>query len=978
MRAICFTGLKEMINRGGKKGAPEVDGVLLEHCRGASANLCPTHPRLGEDVAAVVVLKRHAVASDRDIRQFAAQRLAPFKVPQQLLIVDEIPKSPIGKLQRIGMAEKLGLTEAAPDRSAQRGGEAPPRTPVEAALAALCADMLGHERVGIHDDFFQLGGDSILAAQLITRIRDTWRVELPIRQIFEASTVAGIAACLEDQAGDIQRAQMPPLHPLPGDRALPLSYAQQRLWFIEQLGISQHAYHILDATHLAGPLDVDALERSLSEIARRHDILRTTFTDIEGEVLQVVGPVVAVPLPVIDLEALPARQHETRIRELAKASRQQAFDLAAGPLFRAQLLRLASEIHVLLLTIHHIIFDDWSHGIFWRELAILYQAFSRGEASPLPELSIQCAHAAHWQRQVLEGGIGSQQLDYWTRQLAGARPQEILTDYPRPAVQTYRGARHPLIFSSELTQRLKTVSRQYQATLFMTLLAAVQVLLHRYTGQSDIFVGSLAANRHQIEIEPLIGFWVNTIVLRTDLTGNPPFQELLSRVRETTLEAHRHRDLPFEMILEALRPTRDPSRNPLFQVLFVFHNLPKSWPEIPGLTRYPLEVDSDTARFDITLDLWETEESLQGWLEYNTDLFEATTISRLGDHLQTLLEHTAKSPEQPLSTLPLLTAHERRQLLIEWQAAETPHDDDGCLHRVFESQVAKTPDTIAVIEANRHLTYRELNRRTNQVAHYLRAQGVTAGECVGLHVARSIDMAIGMLGILKADATCVPLDPAYPRERLALMSSDAQLSVVLTHAHLCAGTPARAAQRQTIRLDADWPDIARQPTHNPVSRATRDYPATLLYTSGSTGKPRGVLNSHGAILNVLSWLWRTFPLRPQEVTCHKTAMSFVDAIQIVRSVAARYTCHHRHGRYRARPGAARPHVGSAPRDPSAFGTLTAPRTPRHPSRFAPPSPRSHAVVCQRRGAHTRTCNTLSQRHARLPLDQSLRGYGKHG
>ncbi len=878
---LFITGrLKEMINRGGEKVTPlEVDDVLLAHPAVAQAlTFAVPHPRLGEDVAAVVVLHRHASASGSEIRQFAAQRLAYFKVPQQVLIVDEIPKNPIGKLQRIGMADRLGLTATGPARPPLTGGDETPRTPVEAGLAALLAELLGHEWVDIHDDFFQLGGDSILATQLIARIRDRWHIELPIQHVFEASTVAGIAARIDLAVGTTP-AQMPPLQSLPRGHARPLSHAQQRLWFIEQLGISQHAYNLLDATRLRGPLDVAALDRSLAEITRRHDILRTTFTEVEGEVLQVVGPVVATPLPVADLQARPEYRREARIRELAREDVQQAFDLTRGPLFRARLLRLEAESHVLLLTIHHIVFDDWSHGVFGHELATLYQAFSRGEASPLPELSIQYADAAHWQRQVLKGSVGTQQLDYWRRQLAQAMPQEILTDHPRPAIRTFRGARHPFVLSPQLTQGLKTVSQHQGVTLFMTLLAAVQVLLHRYTGQSDILVGSLIANRDQVEVEKLIGFWVNTLVLRTDLSGNPRFQDLLSRVRETTTGAYRHCDLPFEKLLEELRPARDLSRNPLFQVLFVLHNLPRQTPEMPGLTLCPLEIDSGTARFDITLDLWETAEGLRGWLEYNTGLFEAATIARLDRHLQTLLDGVVRAPEHRLSMLPLLTASERHQLLVEWRAAEVASPHDGCLHRRFESQAAQTPDAIAVIDANHCLTYRELNRRANQVAHHLRAQGAPAGGLVGLYVTRSIDMAVGLLGILKADAAYVPLDPHYPRERLDFMGSDAQLSVVLTQADLWACTPVAARQLQAVCLDADWPDIACQPEHNPMSRAAIGHPATLLYTSGSTGQPRGVLSSHGAILNVLSWLWRTFPLSPHEIACQKTAMSFTDAVQ---------------------------------------------------------------------------------------------------
>ncbi len=739
--------------------------------------------------------------------------------------------------------------------------------------------LLGLDRVDRHDNFFQLGGDSILAAQVLARIRDTWGVELSIGQLFEASTVAAIADRIAARVDPLAPTPVARIQAQPRDRAVPLSYAQERLWFIDQLGISQHAYHLLDAARLLGPVNVAALERSLTEITRRHDILRTTFIEVEGAVVQVVNAVVGVPLPVVDLQRMPTQQREGQVHELAREQVRQAFDLARGPLLRARLLRLEAETHVLIVTMHHIVFDDWSHGVFWRELATLYQAFSRGDASPLPELTIQYADAALWQRQALEGEVGRQQLDYWRGQLAGAVPPDILTDHPHPAVQTFRGARHRFVLSPELTQGLKALSQAQHVTLFMTLLAAVQVVLYRYTGQGDVLVGSLMANRNRVEVENLIGFWINTLVLRTELSDNPRFDALLGRVRDTTTSAYRHGDMPFEKLLEALQVERDLSRSPLFQVLFVLHNLPRQVPEIPGLALCPLEIDSASARFDITLDMWERAEGLQGWLEYNADLFEATTIARLARHLETVLEGVVRAPEQSLSTLPLLTERERQQLLVAWCAAEVPLPREDRLHRYFESQVRQAPDAIALIEPEAHVTYRVLNRRANQVAHYLRAQGVCAEDWVGFYVTRSIDMVVGLLGILKADAAYVPLDPAYPLERLRWMAADAQLAVVLTQAHGFEAAPVLAGPTRTVYLDADWPHIARYPAYNPASAVSLESLATVLYTSGSTGEPKGVFGSHGAMVNVLCWLWRQFPFTPYETACHKTSLSFVDAVQ---------------------------------------------------------------------------------------------------
>jgi amino acid adenylation domain-containing protein len=877
---LFITGrLKEIINRGGEKIAPlEVDQVLLEHPAVAAAvTFAVPHAQLGEDIAAAVVLRQDTVATASNLRQFVATRLVAFKVPSQVYIVEAIPQSPTGKLQRSTLVEQLGLTAPEQTRPERSASSSAPRTPLEEVLAGFWAQVLEVEGVGMHDNFFELGGDSMLATQLMSRVREATRIEVSFVSFFETPTVEGMARSIENANRATPSSLAPPMQPVPRDGALPLSYPQQRLWFLDQLGLSSYAYNLLQVTRLSGALHTAALSQGLQAMTRRHEVLRTTFTDVAGQLLQVVGPVALFPLPMVDLQGLPECEQEAQVCTLARAEAQRPFDLAQGPLLRATLVRLATEEHVLIMTMHHIVTDGWSHGVFWRELGVLYAAFTTGQSALLPEPALQYADFAHWQWQWLQSDHLAAPLAYWKQQLAGVPTLQMPTDRPRPAVQTFRGARYPLAFSPALTQGLKALSQRQGVTLFMTLLAAFQALLHRYSGQDDIVVGSLIANRNHIETEGLIGFFVNTLVLRTDVSCNPSFRELLGRVRQVALGAYSHQDLPYEKLLEELRPPRDLSRNPLFQVLCVLHNTPRQAPELVGLTLSPLEIDFHKARFDVTLDLSETPEGLSGWFEYSTDLFDAATIARMSGHLLTLLEGILADPEQRLATLPLLTPDECQRLLAEWNTTRTDYGCDQCLHQVFEAQVARTPDAVAVVYADEQLTYHELNRRANQVAHHLQALGVGPEVLVGLCMERSVEMVVGLLGILKAGGAYVPLDPTYPPERLAFMLADAQAPVVLTQQRLVAGLP--EYRGVVVCLDAAWPTIAQHSDHDAVSGGRPDNLAYLLYTSGSMGQPKGVLGSHRATLNTLSWLWQRYPFTPQEVCCHKTSLSFVDSIQ---------------------------------------------------------------------------------------------------
>jgi amino acid adenylation domain-containing protein/non-ribosomal peptide synthase protein (TIGR01720 family) len=654
---------------------------------------------------------------------------------------------------------------------------------------------------------------------------------------------------------------------------VPLSFAQARLWFLDELMSGSPLFNIFTALRLKGSLNVAAFEQSLNEIIKRHEALRTNVVQVDGQPFQAITPTPTLTLPVVNLENFPEVEREAEILGLAREEARRPFNLARDRLLRATLLRLNETEHVVLFTIHHLVSDDWSIGILIREMTALYKAFDRHQPSSLPELPIQYADFALWQQQWLQGDVFQNQLSYWKQQLGGHLPiLQLPTDHPRPAVATFRGASQSFSLTAELTEALEALSQKEDATLFMTLLAAFKTLLYRYTGSEDVVVGSPIANRNRAEIEGLIGCFVNTLVLRTDLSGNPTFRELLRRVREVTLGAYAHQDLPFEKLVEELQPQRNLSYTPLFQVMFVMQdNVSMSALELSGLTWSALEIDNDTTKFDLILRVTEVGGRLVGTLEYSTDLFNADTITWMTGHLQTLLEGIVAKPDQPLSTLSLLTSIEQQQLL-EWNQTQTDYPVDVCLHKLFEAQVEQTPDAVAVVFENQQLTYQELNQRANQLAHYLQQLGVKPEVLVGLCIERSLEMVIGILGILKAGGTYVPLDPAYPQERLAFMLEDAQVPILLTQAHLLKELPQHPAKVSC--LDTDWNVCAHQSQENPVSGVTAENSIYAIYTSGSTGKPKGVINTHFGLSNRLLWMQDAYQLTAADGVLQKTSFSF--------------------------------------------------------------------------------------------------------
>jgi amino acid adenylation domain-containing protein len=664
----------------------------------------------------------------------------------------------------------------------------------------------------------------------------------------------------------------------------PLSFAQQRIWFLDQLVPGNPFYCQSSAIRFSAPLNVQALEWSLNVIVQRHESLRTTFSALDGQPVQVIAPALFVPLALVDLHAMSKDDREAEARRLATEDARRSFDLARGPLVRATLLQLDEEDYVFLLALHHIVCDGWSLQVLFSELGTLYAAFCTGEPSPLPELPIQYADFAVWQRQWLKGEVVGEQLAYWKQHLARLPVLQLPSDRVRPPVPTFEGGHHTEVLPTALSTRLQALCQQEGVTLFMMVLAAFQVLLHRYSGQTDIVVGSPVANRRRGEVEGLIGFFVNTLVMRTDLSGDPSFRDVLGRVREVALEAYAHQDLPFEKLVEELQPERDLSRNPLYQVaLQLFNNQDDRREPSDGLPTY-LAVETRIAKLDLRFDVWETNEGLMLQIEYSSDLFDAPTIARMGGHFATLLEGVVANPDERVSKLPLLTDAERRQLLVEWNGAAGAEPVALCIHQLFETHATRTPDAIAVTFGEAQLTYGELNRRANQLAHYLRSLGVGPERLVGLCLERSLDTMIGVLGVLKSGGAYVPIDPTYPRDRLAFMIADSRVDVLLTHERLL---DLFSGHRATVAcLDSDWEMIARHSVENPTSGVTADNIAYVIYTSGSSGRPKSVLVPHRGACNVAEVEHRELDVKPTDCILQFASLSF-DASMCEFLIAAR-------------------------------------------------------------------------------------------
>ncbi|MBL0696563.1 non-ribosomal peptide synthase/polyketide synthase, partial [Comamonas sp. JC664] len=818
----------------------EIEAALTEHTDVRESAVIVRKDGAAPQLVGYVVPAAGQALDVATLRTFLMERLPEYMVPSALVVLEALPLTTNGKLDRNALP--------APHESGTRT-HVPPREGTEQTLAGLFEDLLGVKPVGAHDDFFELGGHSLLATQLVSRIRSAFRVELPLRALFEMRTVSSLAAKLDSTSG---QSALPPLKPAPAGQPLPQSSAQRRLWYVDRLAPGSAAYNIPAAVRVDGALDLAVMEQALRAVVSRQGALRTTFRNHEELPVQVLHPDVSFTLAVEDLTSLPESAREAQARTLANEEAHRPFDLERGPLFRARMLRLAPEHHVLLVTMHHIISDGWSIGVLVREVAAFYEARLRGGAPKLPELPVQYADFARWQHDWMQGPVLEAELDYWREQLAGAPTAlELPTDRPRPAVQANRGSGLPVHLPLSVAQGVQALARRTGTTPFMVMLAAWQLLLSRYSGQEEVSVGSPVAGRNRSELEDLIGFFVNTVILRARLSPQLTVAELLTQVKQATLGATEHQDVPFEKLVEVLKPPRDTSRSPLFQVTFTLQNTPPVRMELPGLSLSVLDVEIETSKFDMSLVLGEGPDGVSGVLNYDTDLFDRATVARMMEHYRVLMEAFVVNEHARLSELSPLPASERQQVLLDWNATSADYPRDVPVHVRFAEQAARAPDAVALVFGDEQLTYGELDQRANQLAHHLRAYGVDAGTRVGLCLERSLELVVGLLGILKAGGAYVPVNRNYPAERISFLLQEAGVSVVVTLEELADELPAGGAL--FVCLDADEAMIARQPSDAPpAAKVGGDDLAYVMFTSGSTGVPKGVCIPHRGVVRLVS------------------------------------------------------------------------------------------------------------------------------
>jgi amino acid adenylation domain-containing protein len=810
--------------------------AVFQRSKGLLPGLAPAAPAEIGGLANDPLKRKAAQKIVPALRALCEERLPAWMVPPDIVVLDALPVTVRGKVNL------RALPAPERERPEQRGEAALPQTPEERALASLWSGLLGVDRVGLHDNFFALGGHSLLATQVVSRVRQAFAVELPLRHLFEAPTVAGLAACLRSALATAGRLPLPPVEPAPREGDLPLSFGQQRLWFLHRMDPDAPGYLMAGAFRLAGVLSVPALASALSEVVRRHEVLRSTYH--EGPV-QRIHPPRPVSLPVVDLSGLDPGEE---VRRLVRDEAGRPFDLERDLMARGTLLRLGEREHVALLTLHHIASDGWSVDVLIRELAALYGG------SPLPDLPIQYGDFAVWQRRWLDGPVLEGQLAWWKERLAGAPPVlELPTDRPRPPVRTSRGGRHAFAVPSDLSAALQDLATREGTTLFVLLLSAWQALLGRITHQEDLVVGTPVAGRRQAETEDLIGFFVNTLVLRADLAEDAAFRDFLARVHNGALDAFAHQDLPFERLVEELNPGRSLAYTPIFQVTFALQHASRVPLELPGLTLAQLPFEPD-AKFDLELALSETEDGLAGTLDYAADLFDPATAERLAGLYGNLLVEIVAAPGRRLSDLEVLSEAERRQL-AEW-GGEAALVGEGTVLDLFDAQVERTPGATAVIAGNVALTYRDLAQRSDDVARRLMDR-IQPGDVVGLRVERTADLAIGLLGIWKAGAVFLPIDPSYPAERVDLLIRDSRCACVVGAQFIAPPIVARTAPAATTPNVSVDGAVGGAMNCAPTTFAERSWRpgagevAYLIYTSGTTGTPKAVMVEHGSLLHTL-------------------------------------------------------------------------------------------------------------------------------
>ncbi|HEX8391098.1 MAG TPA: amino acid adenylation domain-containing protein, partial [Longimicrobium sp.] len=857
---IEFLGrLDGQVKVGGFRVEPaEVEAVLADHPRISAAAVVAREDAPGRRrLVGYWVAADDAHPAENELRAWLVERLPAWMVPAALVRLDRLPLSLTGKVDR------RALPAPAADAVADDAWLAP-RTPTQQVLAEVWADVLGAARVGEYDDFFALGGHSLLGMQVMSRIRQLLGVEIPVRALFDAPSLATFAEVVDEWRGVDAGPGQPPLEPADRSGSLPLSFAQQRLWFLHQLEPDSPFYNIPAAIRLEGRLDAEALRRALQEIVRRHEALRTVYPAAGGQPVQLVLPAERFELPVHDMGGLSAEEREAAVADAARRESVRRYDLERDGMLRASLLRMGPESHVLLINLHHVAGDGWSLGVLFHELGVLYGDLARGRAPSLAPLPVQYADYAVWQRRWLTEQVLQSQLAYWRGRLGDAPPQlELPTDRPRPAVQSHRGGVVRFRIGRELTDRLHAFARAEGATLYMTLLAGLNVLLHRWSGQDDVVVGSPIAGRVRRELEGLIGFFVNTMALRTDLSGAPGFRELVGRVREATLDAYAHQDLPFERIVEELQPERSLSRSPVFQVSLVLQNAPTPPMEMAGLRLRLDNLSSATSKFDLALEFTEDADGLAGEAEYAADLWDRSTVERMAAQLAQVLDAAIARPTLPIHRISLLPSSEAEKVTRAWTTggAAVPSRP---VHRAFEAAAARAPEAVALVQGGRRITFGELDARANRMARALMARGVGPESRVGVFAERAPETVAALLAVLKAGAAYVPLDPRYPAARLRYMARQADVSLVLVQDAIADRLPDTGAAE--ARIDALW--RAEGDSSPVIGETDPDTLAYVIYTSGSTGEPKGVAVPHGSLSSYLGWATEWYDLGGRGAPVH--------------------------------------------------------------------------------------------------------------
>ncbi|HEX2094446.1 MAG TPA: amino acid adenylation domain-containing protein, partial [Longimicrobiaceae bacterium] len=870
--------------RGFRIEPEEIEAVLRRHPGVREAVVVAREDAPGQQrLVAYLVGEEGAGVRTTELREWLQERLPDYMVPSVFVELDEIPRNANGKTDRRALPEP---------EAAEPGMEYVERsTATEELLCGIWEDVLRAERVGPHANFFELGGHSLLATRVISRARRAFGVEVPLRALFEAPTVAALAQRIELLLLDGARTPAPPLLPVPRQEPLPLSFAQQRLWIVDRLEPASAAYNMPFALRLRGSLDSTALHRSLLALVRRHEVLRTVFPERDGAPLQLIHPPSPTPLPLLDLQRLPPGAREREAERLAEAEALRPFDLAAGPLLRCHLLRLQQQEHVLLFTLHHVVSDGWSTGVLVREVSTLYEGYARGEEPRLPELPVQYADYAAWQRSWLSGAVLEAQLAYWRERLAGAPPLlELPTDHPRLAGWSTRGGSLGFGLSAALSQGLRALGRREGATLHMVVLAGWQALLGRYAGQDDVVVGSPVSGRSRLELEGLIGFFVNLLALRGELGGDPTWSELVGRVREAALGAYAHQELPFEKLVEELVTERSLVHAPLFQVAYSLERTDRRGPlRLGAVALEPFGAGEGVAKFDLSLTVLEGGEELAGALSYRAALFEPATIARLAGHLERVLETMVAEPRRRLSEVSLLGAEERAQVLEACNATAAAYPWMPVQGLIAE-KAARTPEAVAVRSGGAALSYAELERRAEALAGQLRGRGVGPEVRVGICVERGVEMVVGVLGVLKAGGVYVPLDPGYPQARLAYLVEDARCAVLLTQEGLRERLAGVGGEVLCLEQVGEAPGGGADGWRGEEVEGRSA--AYVIYTSGSTGAPKGVVVEHAQLANFVCSVRESIgPAAGEEVLALASFSFDIWAFEVLVPLASGCTVH---------------------------------------------------------------------------------------